>query len=54
MGLWNQPGTSIVIATSQPSVTPEGQIWYDASNDILYVSDGTTFNEVGSDNSILW
>ena len=54
MGLYNQPGTTLVISTTEPSATPEGQLWYDPSTDKLKASDGTTFNEVGSDNAILW
>ena len=33
--------------SSQPSVTPEGSLWYDTSNDILKSSDGTTYNQIG-------
>lgn len=33
--------------TAQPSVTPEGSLWYDTANDILKSSDGSAFNQVG-------
>lgn len=33
--------------SSQPSLTPEGSLWYDTSNDILKATDGTTYNQVG-------
>lgn len=47
MGLWNQPGTTLTISTTEPSATPEGQLWYDSTNDVLKASDGTTFNTIG-------
>ena len=47
MGLYNQPGTTLAISTTEPNADPEGQLWYDSANDILKASDGTSFNQVG-------
>lgn len=33
--------------SGQPSVTPEGSLWYDTSNDILKASDGSAYNQIG-------
>lgn len=47
MGLYNQPGTTLAISTTEPSADPEGQLWYDATNDLLKASNGSAFLQVG-------
>ena len=41
----------VIVSNSQPSVEVQGFLWYDPSNDTMYVRDGTSWNSVSDTTS---
>ena len=41
----------VIVTSDQPDVTVKGFLWYDPSNDTLYIRDGSQWNQVGDASS---
>lgn len=50
-GIWDFSGGDIVLPSDQTGTPAEGNVYWDSSNDALYVYDGAAWSEVGGDTS---
>lgn len=51
---WNVTVNDVKVSSTAPANPTEGLVWYDTTNDILKMYDGTNWNPVGENDRAIW